>query len=434
MPGKKSNAMIRQEVKLDQTILREVRGVKSMLKPKTKKNKKKKGISSGKRSKSFSAGLMVHPIAQKLLVGLASPFDSEAIGCKNIGSGATPSQTWSGTARQIYTSIGGPMMLFLNPFQRQDAVAYGYTMNANALGAGEGKYYSVANQPNVAPFIHLMSRPYSHDALISTSSDTRIVSLGIRVKYSGNATSRGGRITFYEDTSLDGTRIYKDVIESGGFLADDEQEGTLTGQQLLTRIQGYRETRVCSFMENDVHEFHVHTIPQDSHISYGEKFGGATLNYTPYGKKLVASGPTELAKFGEGVHNPLPLPDYMATDIFPLPRAVMFITPPPTGGSSFSVDIEYILHTEYYGGTLTSFHTPSPTHIEDDTVVRHAIVRSKQNHALEPNKHPFAHVMDELQRTVKAKTAAKVVMGSAIAAAKPSAKAMLMSGMSSLLL
>lgn len=430
MPKNKSQSSNKSQ-KLQKKVIELESRILQILKSKPAKKKKTKKPKQP-RMTFTSAG--VHPVAQKLLVGLTAPFAAEASGVKVIGEGAVPSQTWSHSqtySYQAFSGANGYNIHFLNPLQREAAV-FQTIQILNTSGYGS-KYYETTSNANANHDMVDMPRPYSNEALRSAEANARIVSMGVKVNFTGQVGQRSGHVIFFDDVSADGSNIFNNINEAGVYNPVTPVAGTLTMNDLRTRIMSHPQARFCSFNEQTSFEFTVHPLPKYAdYAARGNDKIFTTTNWSALDLPDIGSWSGYFAApFGSTPDSTGTSPDnYGYVNDIAIPRTVMIVE---GSGVTIQYTIEIVLHMEYFGGHLSAFHTPSPTHIEDNMIVRNAIMRSKETHKRSPATHPFAHVMNELKTHVAAKKAAKVSLEGAIKAAGPTAKDTLLKSMAGLL-
>jgi len=306
-------------------------------------------------SSSLSA---LHPSAQKFFLALTHPHSESARGAHYPDQDARPSLKFTANSRKTFAvPPNSALICFVNPSISSDRPSLFFV--SGSLADLAGAPYTTAAIPAGVTYQRLnVPYAYSSAGLDSGRIAARVVSLGLRVRYTGSVLNRGGSALWLNDVN-------------GG-----EQILTLTeavGAALATKIEdwtSYPQSRICSFNRNDQHEF-----------------------------TLAASGPQYWQDSGPGVPDAInPLSGAPFSTPFGLNTTETFAGPPAvlvlrnnTGTQAIEFTIDIVGHIEYSGGTVMPLQTPSAVAHEDTIKVRNAYSSAQQTHAATPDKHPAPH-------------------------------------------
>lgn len=343
--------MDKQILKMENRVLSAVKGV-----DKTTRQ-------TNRRVMHFSK---LHPVAQKFFAASAHPFLPSARGAYIPDISARPSQKAS--ARLTYNvsvNASSRLLLFIAPVGVSDVASIVGISGTQSSFGNTNAYYTYSTAPSGLTYGYSLKLPLPYS--LATFGDNNLAArgagFGIRVRYTGTVSNRGGVIHYLHDTANYGREIITDTEATGSLLST-----------LITKWKSDPRARVCSFHKNDTHEFAVPMLGDGW-------FAGSSATNVMYTGEAMGSA------FGA-----------TGGTTYPRPVSVMILDNNSSGAIEFQIDL--ISHAEFRGSLTTQYQTPSPPAIQDSQIVTTSAERAITTHSQVPDLHPAEHTDNIIGETL----------------------------------
>lgn len=339
-------------------------------------NNSNRGPASSRMSRVQSRGIdrhIVTPHGAKYMLALVDPLNDAAKGCYIPDTHAGPSFKISGKGRTLLSVPGNSQVIVFPVASLGSDTPMFLTISGliSAFSAANAYFaYTTAPVGLTYSIVTNASLPFNQQTLYTNEINSRHVSTGIRVRYTGSWASRGGTVVWLDSANA-----------AHGVFDQPDLTGTLLGT-LVNAWMSRPQTRFCSFASQDSHEF-VHT---DQHYDLLERgfqantsndtFNTSDIDWHSTGVETYAQ-----TRFGNSASG----------QAVPWPRSVFVLT--NSNNSTVEYTIDFVTHGELRGGTVIPMHTPSPVHLQDVAAVRGIVAQSKDSHAHSPDMHPKDHAL-----------------------------------------
>jgi len=323
-----------------------------VLQNKSKKPKQPKKAKSNGRANGDSSPI-VHPVA-KAIKGIIAPFMAE----KGSFGGLVdprPSQKFSARGLVAYQiPNNNEFLMFIYPCIASNVQYPSLTLNYgtdNNMALATSTYTSstAGNTPlNITQIQGITSTPYTEATLTTGQNNWRLLSAGIRVRYTGPNLYRGGLFKYYHDTR--------------GDILNASELTTTTFSQIIQRLDGHAGVIRHNLGDDPVIEFSLPSVTNESQewTDDGTQLWPGNKEYT----KQRIGGTTSGILAGQPIG---------------------YIYGMNTTGQSLYFDAELIEHWEIAGRNVDALNTPSTGNAELANSLSTLVVSAHQHLAHNPS-------------------------------------------------
>lgn len=345
--------MPKQNAQRSDAVIRELEKLVVMKGSKPKRRAKKARNNGKQNSGNGISASLQHPVA-KAIKGIITPFIAE----KGSFGGLVdprPSQKFSGRGLVAYQIPNGDeFLMFVYPCIASNVQYPSLTLNygtaANmALATSTYTSSTVGVTPTgVTQIQGITATPYTQATLSTGQNNWRLLSAGVRIRYTGPMLYRGGLFKYYHDTR--------------GDILNQSELTTTTFAQIIQRLDGHAGVIRQNLADNPVVEMSMPSVTNESQewTDDGNQVWPGNKEFTS--QRLGGTTSSILAG-----------------------QPIGYVYGINTTGQSLYFDAEIIEHWEIAGRNVDALNTPSTGNAELANSLSTLVVSAHQHLAHNPD-------------------------------------------------